>query len=588
MLNVPQEIKDLLHTDSVKKNIRIHFPNGERTDICNDQIVMNSVSFKESLCSQNTLKFGLCESSIFQCEVVGVGNVTGAVIEVYCEIFCNSTVEDAIWQPDIEQWVYQIPYGVFTIQTAKRQADMQHRQIVAYTSTSDSFKTISDEEYAKARVPLSSKVTYTPNMVYFSYINGFKYSDDIFTVSNVPYSESYFDGKIWSGPFYIEYEYRRLWIFGRDGDVDYESPDYIYTLKGNTSKLKSFIDKFAENAAKEQPYISEATIRKELTNELGIKGQWRNGLDVYKYFNGIPDQTTNTFFPYINGWYSSSENKHFELIILGGNISVSGYGYTLSENIGFDFTVEKRVVSSAFQNLNLNFTRYYSDVGTSQYQGWLINFNPDEEEAKTYDTLSAQILFDINNAFLEMNGCFGKISRNGAIKITTLQRQFNLKPAINLFPSVNLMPEGVTGGKLLPEDYQSCWYDDYYTKPFGAVQCSYTNTSDQKCVFTLYLSGYNEDSDINSYKVYKFGQDNSLINKRKWTQQQIMDMCNIIVANISGVTYMPVDFVGRGLPYVEAGDTFEVLTKSNDSITTIVLNRIITGEQVLVDSYKSV
>ena len=51
---------------------------------------------------------------------------------------------------------------------------------------------------------------------------------------------------------------------------------------------------------------------------------------------------------------------------------------------------------------------------------------------------------------------------------------------------------------------------------------------------------------------------------------------------------MPVEFTGRGLPYVEAGDTFEILTKSNDSITTIVLNRTIKGEQCLIDSYKSV
>ena len=50
---------------------------------------------------------------------------------------------------------------------------------------------------------------------------------------------------------------------------------------------------------------------------------------------------------------------------------------------------------------------------------------------------------------------------------------------------------------------------------------------------------------------------------------------------------MPVDFKGRGLPYVEAGDTFEILTRSGDSITTIVLNKTTTGEQTLTDNYKS-
>ena len=82
MISVPYKIKELYHQDHAYKNIRIHFPNGERSDICNDLIVKDSVSFTESLCSQNTLKFGLCESPIFECEVVGVGNIKGATIEV--------------------------------------------------------------------------------------------------------------------------------------------------------------------------------------------------------------------------------------------------------------------------------------------------------------------------------------------------------------------------------------------------------------------------------------------------------------------------------------------------------------------------
>ena len=96
MINVPQEIKDILHQDTCPKNIRIHFPNGERTDICNDQIVMDSVSFKESLCSQNSFKFGLAESPIFECEVVGVSINNGATIPVYCAVYCPQTIQGAL------------------------------------------------------------------------------------------------------------------------------------------------------------------------------------------------------------------------------------------------------------------------------------------------------------------------------------------------------------------------------------------------------------------------------------------------------------------------------------------------------------
>ena len=119
MINVPQEIKDLLHQDTCKKNIRIHFIDLERSDICNDLIVKGSVSFKESICSQNNLKFGLCEGSVFECETVGVGYIKGARIRVFCEVYCGNNVSGAIFRPDLQAYVYPIPYGVFTIESSR-------------------------------------------------------------------------------------------------------------------------------------------------------------------------------------------------------------------------------------------------------------------------------------------------------------------------------------------------------------------------------------------------------------------------------------------------------------------------------------
>ena len=122
---------------------------------------------------------------------------------------------------------------------------------------------------------------------------------------------------------------------------------------------------------------------------------------------------------------------------------------------------------------------------------------------------------------------------------------------------------------------------------YGAVKCQFKNTSNVDQEVTVYLNGFDESSNTSDYKIYRI-DNNQIIRDYTWTQAQITTICSAIAANLQGVTYMPVDFVGRGLPYVEAGDTFEILTKSNDSITTIVLNRTITGEQTLTDSYKSV
>ena len=156
-----------------------------------------------------------------------------------------------------------------------------------------------------------------------------------------------------------------------------------------------------------------------------------------------------------------------------------------------------------------------------------------------------------------------------------------------MYPDVNLYPESVTGGKIFPKDYQTCWYDDDYMMPFGKIVVNYKSANNDTVEYNYFLEGYDADSDISSYRVYTIN-DNEIIRNTTWTESQILQICQTIANNIGGVSYMPVEFKGRGLPYVEAGDTFEILTRSNDSITTIVLNRTITGEHTLVDTYQSV
>jgi len=89
MIKIPDEIKALFKKDNVPKNIRIHFPNGEHEDITNENVIEESMVFTESICSQENLKFGLCESNVLQLETVGVGNIKGCTIEVDLEVAYN-------------------------------------------------------------------------------------------------------------------------------------------------------------------------------------------------------------------------------------------------------------------------------------------------------------------------------------------------------------------------------------------------------------------------------------------------------------------------------------------------------------------
>lgn len=90
MLNIPSSVKALYQSDGVRKNFRVHFPNGEFADITNDNVVQESLHFTESLCSQSVFKFGLAEASVLEFETVGVGNIYGMVIDASIEIDCSS------------------------------------------------------------------------------------------------------------------------------------------------------------------------------------------------------------------------------------------------------------------------------------------------------------------------------------------------------------------------------------------------------------------------------------------------------------------------------------------------------------------
>ena len=86
MLDIPSVVTARLKSDTVKKNFRVQFPNGEYNDITNENIVYESVRFSESICSQDTFRFGLAESSRIEFETVGIGNMLGMQIACFCEV----------------------------------------------------------------------------------------------------------------------------------------------------------------------------------------------------------------------------------------------------------------------------------------------------------------------------------------------------------------------------------------------------------------------------------------------------------------------------------------------------------------------
>ena len=555
MIAVPEEIKELYHQDHCYKNIRIHFPNGERADICNDLIVKDSVSFKESLCSQNTLKFGLCEASVFECETVGVGNINGAKIEVSCEIECPSSVTGAEWRVDLQKNIYPVKYGFFTVTEAKRQADMIHRKITAYGGTN----ILSEDNAilkAKESAVATSAIDYQPNvlatMLMCTEGNG--------ELVDAPLSEIGQDATltIFGSPQSMQsrglYKCKVIYINSSNQDKLYYIPDPGYIREYNSTIPDSGVLKYRPQTA------AHSYMRYIIKN---------NGAYIYPY------QLLN-----------KSEGSGTDVAYVALFIAYQAGQMSGGTETWFDPFRDKdeckiyEVDLSNYPEYRLNIPRI-EGVSYEKYHGM-----PYSESGYLFDASSIDY-YKAFQDYTELLGEFFTLDRTGAPRIVNIKQQFGLLPNTNLYPDPDLYPEGVTGGKLLPNDYQSCWYDDKYSRLYGKITVKYKDTNNVDQVYDHYINGFGMNDDPKSYQTYDLSQ-NSIFSYWLWSAADIADVCSVIANNLEGVRYMPVDFVGRGLPYVEAGDTFEILTKSNDSITTIVLNRTITGEQTLTDSYKSV
>ncbi|QHQ61395.1 hypothetical protein Ana3638_11935 [Anaerocolumna sedimenticola] len=122
MLDILDTIKALYNNDilplvaeNVPKELVIYFPDLNLT-IETDQVVDDSFSLEEKLCSDTDLVFGSCEASIIKFTLADVNqDLSGK------EFIINQIVNS-----------YTVPLGVYTVDSCKKQDDLRFKDITAY------------------------------------------------------------------------------------------------------------------------------------------------------------------------------------------------------------------------------------------------------------------------------------------------------------------------------------------------------------------------------------------------------------------------------------------------------------------------
>lgn len=631
MINIPVEIKNLYASDSVRKNFRVRFPNGEHEDITNKNVITESVSYKESICSQDHLKFGLCESSGISFDVAEVGNIKGSTIICQLEIDCSSLSTAFINQycqrpADLDYPVYVIPYGKFLVTSCERDSsNMQLRTVQAYDSTWDdlkwagSFEVLNWYTYRAAETINLTDIDFLNLLVPETCEQHMAMSEH----SRLPGGSTHgyklkkrvknVDGSVYDA----QITFRAYPVNGADSAkriLGLYIPDISQYFTEAFQKLSQFgfDGKDASEMLSWKEYIYLMDGYRHNTYSGSTFTSYQIGKNVYRNLSNIKSGYHSYLF--MNRTYETSSASEFYFSNTYAK-EVSSIQVFRPDTISIKNAVTgEEVYSTTFAIPTLTFKEGYRDIGTSglnflsltsqKYTHTVLNTvvssGTTTEVSRTdykfnYD-LSSINPKDLLEAIVEKTGKFGYIDRTthlfGYVSIKPTE---GLKPSDGLTPSQNLAPsDGLKSIRFVRKSlYSSLWYDDELTKKYSAVVCNYKNLQDEDemAIYTI-VDTSSTDSDGNliydpaQFQIYDVS-DNYIISNGKYSRETIMPILQTIGENIRDVQYYPSRLDCKGMPWIESGDYISTQIENSDTVELLVLARTLNGIQSLEDSIES-
>ncbi len=594
MLNIPETVKALYKQDGVRKNFRAYFPNGELSDITNENIVQESVKFSESVCSQDVFKFGLTEASVIEFETVGVANMYGMTIECFSEIDCSSLTAgekadiaagtwDGTWDGVNE--VFAVPYGTFRVESCPRDHQaMAHRKVTAYGDIDELTNDKEEEEKTKFFFPYSS---YTPNAEHlfcsnlakcanvdlrdFGYTRKKMTSEDS---GNVIYRYIYLkrtDGSTTrvrvDGNFYRHYYYLAV-----GNPTYYIDPNSILELDTQDNDYETFIEGAVQNlewAGIDYELSGYASMRDIVLDAFGNFPYESFPTALYPLARYVTVKITNNSYTKTGAFesiYFLEGTKAFY-----GEISREAYkkglriqifaphylgmladyepGYPRGVAYGYAYGCPSAYLYTK-ENTSLPVLKYSPTLNMrSRMTG---SFSSQQYDGHSYS--DAYSYADFVNGWLELTGRFATTSRTSGLTVLRLS---------------NSSPVAFT-----PNEYSQMWFDEYNVEPIGTIRYSYTDEAGEEQI-----------------KDYKFGDgasiydmtDNAVLKAIDGASPDVIEslLDTYFVPHLSAVNFTPIDLAAKGLPYIEAGDALAITAQDGTVCNSYALRQEISGIQSL-------
>ena len=546
-------------------------------DIKNEDLIQESFSLTESLCSQDNLKFGLCESAHCEFEVVGRGDkFIGKTIRPYINIAGEPKQN-------------RIPLGKFKISEVKKNntQDIIKKSITAYDDMSILEQNVGDWLTKYMWIWDTANKVHTEGSGFNRF--GVEYARQLFpTLSNLMkklniltdddfvFSSNVSDVDVEPDNYYYGYNY--LWGDFGDSPNGKGTIGILWAISSSAS--------FSEDKLLKVTLTPYGNMTDE---ELFGKFAYSDMADYWgKNYHGFPscasvfvilhnEDGTDTKVLADSGdyIYISTKVRSYEVYYSAGIAAI---------NPGGD------IIATGFSNRMLT-THVNAKIyevpeilkGLVNAHLRLVYYNYGTQELGSFDSsISGR---DVLRSLLEVNGCFFHMNRYGKPEIIYASKA-GLYPSEKLYPREDLYPRGMNGPLLSMNRYISMECDDYVVENYGKIQiktqgrvkngesiCSYEyiGNPDGKNTYII------EDNIFYCAEgtVYEYG-----------SQPEVDEMLKNLFDKISNLTYTPHTTKLRGLPFMECGDRVNLITKTG-GIESFIFRRTLKGIHALMDTYEA-
>lgn len=595
MLTIPNSVKTLFKSDETHKNIRIHFTNGERNDLTNEDVVAESVKFTESVCSQETFRFGTIEASVLEFETVGVENIYGATIEAGIEIDLSSLsagqlqdIEDdpgdgvfvAEADGDLGYPYYRIPYGVFRVTSCPRNKEsMTHRQITCMSQGADDIRDFPSWEKRKQQAPFDGIKYYRPTLEKlvvamlankaqetlstFGFTQKTKVADwSTFTTGNNDVRTI----TIQSGGA----DYMYVNISTRRKDCYLARTNWPYDTKAELDHIFS-IDIGKHGGADAYQYVLDAINSvPNITRIYSGDGEYKNADDAITNYLGKQFAPTVSFggrsgvFPYVTQaeWMFTDDVPAiypYVAAVRGTMLSVP-YNSDITVHYYSDGSETTTRFNPSADMDNTIAVYYWTNPSPGVLSAYALryeytsNFYVSSIPANFYSFAGCFNIWNIVSAYLELLGLFGLPDRNGSIAIKELDDSSPIS--------------------VLPESIESMWWDDYTVEDVGTVVASFTSgTENQTIEIDLYTGG----------STYQLTDNAALLNANASESLVKTVITGGMARYFDKTGFAPAEITMQAWPWIEAGDALALEADDGTIVNTYALQHTITGIQNLKD-----